>query len=85
MISPYCRQIEIGNYPGPTICFSCKTKFEIDDRAKSVFANIASHGFRSKGLFALNAGWFRKPDGDFVSIVGASSTRRHVNKKAETA
>jgi hypothetical protein len=65
-----------------------------------VFANIAKPRLPIKGIdmilarfaltiypysFVLNAGWFRKPDGIFMSIVGASSTRRHANKEAETA
>jgi hypothetical protein len=61
------------------------TEFEIHDRGESVLSILPIHGFRSKGLIVLNAGWFRKPDGIFMSIAGASSTRRHTNKEAETA
>jgi hypothetical protein len=36
MICPFCRQIDIGDQPGPRICPACKSGFEIDDRGESI-------------------------------------------------
>jgi hypothetical protein len=42
MICPFCRQSDIPDNPGKTICLSCKTVMEIDDRGECVFVDTES-------------------------------------------
>ena len=42
MICPFCRQSDILENSGPTICPSCQTVFEIDDRGECVFVDTDS-------------------------------------------
>lgn len=42
MICRFCRQSDIVDNSGTTICPSCKTVFEIDDRVECVFVNTDS-------------------------------------------
>ena len=42
MICPFCRETEIGDDTGPTVCPACKAGFEIDDRGECVFVNTDS-------------------------------------------
>ena len=39
MICPFCRETEIGDDTGPTVCPACGVGFEIDDRGESVFVD----------------------------------------------
>ena len=39
MICPFCRQSDIQDNSGKTICPECKTVFEIEERGECVFAD----------------------------------------------
>ena len=56
MICPFCRQIDVGNDPGMTVCPMCKTEFEIDDRGKSVFVNLEKPRLPVRGIVCLECG-----------------------------
>jgi hypothetical protein len=40
MICPFCRETDIGNKSGQTVCPACKAGFEIDDRGECIFADV---------------------------------------------
>jgi RNA polymerase subunit RPABC4/transcription elongation factor Spt4 len=42
MICPFCRQSDIPDNPGKTVCPLFKTVFEIDDRDECVFVDTGS-------------------------------------------
>lgn len=42
MICPFCRETEVGDETGPTVCPSCGAGFEIEDRGECVFVDTAS-------------------------------------------
>ena len=42
MICPFCRQSDLLGNPGKTVCPSCKTVFEIDERGECVFVDTDS-------------------------------------------
>jgi len=71
MICPFCRQVEIGNQPGPTIWPSCKTEFEIDVREESVFANIAKPRLPVKGIVCLERGLVKETRWNFYVNCGS--------------
>jgi hypothetical protein len=60
MICPFCRQTDIVDNSGNTVCPSCKTVFEIDDRGECVFVDTDSPRMPMLGRYAQNAGWFSK-------------------------
>lgn len=39
MIFPFCRQSDIPDNPGKTVCPSCNNGFKIDDRCECVFVD----------------------------------------------
>ena len=42
MICPFCRKSDIQDNSGKTLCPSCQTVFEIDDRGECVFVDTDS-------------------------------------------
>jgi hypothetical protein len=56
MICPFCRQSDIMVIPGRTICPTCQTVVEIDDRGECIFADAELYGYRVDGLVCMVCG-----------------------------
>lgn len=56
MICPFCRQSDIGDKSGPTICPAWKTVFEIDERSECVFVDTDSPRMSIYGQVCVECG-----------------------------
>ena len=56
MICTFCREIEVGDEAGPTVCPTCKAGFEIDDRGECVFVVTENPRIPVEGQVCMDCG-----------------------------
>jgi hypothetical protein len=71
MSCPFCRQSDIPDNSGKTICPSCQTVFEIDDRGECVFVDTDSLKMPMYGQVCTACGLIQQDRRDSCNWCGA--------------
>lgn len=69
MICPFCRETEVGNETGPTVCPTCKAWFDIDDRGECVFVDTKNPRIPVDGLVCVECGLLQQIKRGFVHML----------------
>ena len=75
MICPFCRQTEIGDEPGPTVCPACTAGLEIDDRGECVFVDTASPRLPMFGQVCTECGLVQQDKRETCNNCGTTLNR----------
>ena len=70
MICPFCRQSEIPDKSETTICPSCKTVFDIDDRGECVLVDTDSPRMPMLGQVCAECGLIQQGKRDLCVYCG---------------
>ena len=75
MICPFCRETEIGDDTGPTVCPACKAGFKIDDRVECVFVDTDRPRMPMHGQVCTECGQVQQDKRDACVYCGAVFNR----------
>ena len=70
MICPICRQSDIVDNSGPTICPTCNVGFEIDDRGECVFVDTGNPRIPMYGQVCAECGLIQQSKRDSCVYCG---------------
>jgi hypothetical protein len=75
MLCPFCRQSDLPDITGPTICPVCKTEMDIDDRDECVFVNPEMPKMALNGQVCVVCGLVQQDTRDSCTWCGSIFAR----------
>ena len=76
MICPFCRQSDIVDNSAKTVCPSCKTGFEIDDRGECIFVDTDTPRMTMYGQVCLECGLVQEGNRDTCVYCGTMLSKK---------